>query len=141
MYLFLCGHFEILQELKKLLKSKLNLNPTKIKTPAPKGGWSYVCFKSEEEKATALKILNGYTWKKQTLIAQEAKAVPDPLVKKRNLKSNDSNISSKRVKLDVKDLLEQVNNASTPLWNAPYPNQASIIFWSNLILWFEINCN
>ncbi|KAK6625257.1 hypothetical protein RUM43_005551 [Polyplax serrata] len=102
-------------ELKKLLKSKLNLNPTKIKTPAPKGGWSYVCFKSEEEKATALKILNGYTWKKQTLIAQEAKAVPDPLVKKRNLKSSDSNISSKRVKLDVKDLLEQLESKNNQI--------------------------
>lgn len=37
--------------------------------PNRNGKWLYMCFRSEEDKNTALDILNGYNWKNTTLDA------------------------------------------------------------------------
>uniref|UniRef100_A0A034WPP2 tRNA (uracil(54)-C(5))-methyltransferase n=1 Tax=Bactrocera dorsalis TaxID=27457 RepID=A0A034WPP2_BACDO len=76
------GYFGI-GEFKKLLKSKLNLNMTKIKSPLRKE-FAFVCFRSEEDQQRAIETLNGYKWKGKVLQAAAAKASADPLQKRRN---------------------------------------------------------
>jgi hypothetical protein len=41
--------------------------------PNRKGKWIYMCFRSEEDKNTALDILNGYSWKNTILNASVSK--------------------------------------------------------------------
>ncbi|XP_020716771.1 tRNA (uracil-5-)-methyltransferase homolog A [Ceratitis capitata] len=76
------GYFGI-GEFKKLLKSKLNLNMTKIKSPLRKE-FAFVCFRSQEDQERAIETLNGYKWKGKVLQATAAKASADPLQKRRN---------------------------------------------------------
>lgn len=58
--------------MKKLLKQKLGLKPTKIKTPQRSGGQNhaYLCFRTDEEKEEALRKLDGYKWKGNVLKAK-----------------------------------------------------------------------
>lgn len=58
--------------MKKLLKHKLGLKPTKIKTSQRSGGpnHAYLCFRTDEEKEEALRKLDGYTWKGNVLKAK-----------------------------------------------------------------------
>lgn len=109
-------------EFKKLINIKLELNCSKVKTPNRNGKWLYMCFRSEEDKNTALGILNGYNWKNTKLDASNAKAVPDPLVKKRN-EQFDECPDVKKVKLDNAGAEQQMISAVTPLYNISYPEQ------------------
>lgn len=66
----------LFQQLRKLLKTKLNLNFNKIKLPRKqdnlqkkRDNWVYVCFRNEEDKEEALKVINGLTWKNNVLSA------------------------------------------------------------------------
>ncbi|CAI6367542.1 unnamed protein product [Macrosiphum euphorbiae] len=109
-------------EFKKLINSKLALNCSKVKTPNRNGKWLYMCFRSEEDKNTALGILNGYNWKNTKLDASNAKAVPDPLVRKRNEQFDDSP-DVKKIKLDNAGAEQQMISAVTPLYNISYDEQ------------------
>ncbi|KAL4148973.1 hypothetical protein QTP88_003102 [Uroleucon formosanum] len=109
-------------EFKKLINTKLELNCSKVKTPNRNGKWLYMCFRSEEDKNTALGILNGYSWKNTKLDASNAKAVPDPLVKKRN-EQFDNCLDVKKIKLDNAGAEQQMINAVTPLYNISYDEQ------------------
>ncbi|XP_062564599.1 tRNA (uracil-5-)-methyltransferase homolog A [Armigeres subalbatus] len=71
-------------ELKKLLNNELSLSTNKIKIMRPGCPFLFVCFRDEEGRQAAIKIINGYTWKNKKLQAFEAKPAPDPLIKRRN---------------------------------------------------------
>ncbi|XP_060881063.1 tRNA (uracil-5-)-methyltransferase homolog A-like [Metopolophium dirhodum] len=109
-------------EFKKLINIKLELNCSKVKTPNRNGKWLYMCFRSEEDKNTALGILNGYNWKNTKLDASNAKAVPDPLVKKRNEQFDDCP-DAKKIKLDNAGAEQQMISAVTPLYKISYDEQ------------------
>lgn len=57
-------------------------------------------------------------------ISQNAKAVPDPLVKKRNEQFDDSP-DVKKIKLDNAGAKQQMISAVTPLYNISYDEQVS----------------
>lgn len=114
------------QEIKKLLKGKLKLNPSKIKTPHKFGGknFAFVCFRNETDKEHALKILDGYSWKSRTFKAKSAKAIMDPMLKRRleNSKQNAdaaAAAASSGAPLVKKTILE----ATVPLAHLPYAEQ------------------
>ncbi|XP_034103929.1 tRNA (uracil-5-)-methyltransferase homolog A [Drosophila albomicans] len=75
------GYFGI-GEFKKLLKTTLKLDITKIKSPTRKE-FAFVCFRNQEDQQRALETLNGYKWKGKVLKAMAAKASADPLHKRR----------------------------------------------------------
>ncbi|XP_013119287.2 tRNA (uracil-5-)-methyltransferase homolog A [Stomoxys calcitrans] len=87
------GYFGI-GEFKKLLKNKLKLDMSKIKSPLRKE-FAFVCFRSQADQEKALTLLNGYKWKGKVLQAQIAKASADPLQRKRkeaeNTRDSDAN--------------------------------------------------
>ncbi|VVC28688.1 S-adenosyl-L-methionine-dependent methyltransferase,RNA methyltransferase TrmA, active [Cinara cedri] len=109
-------------EFKKLVNQKLKLKCSKVKTPNRNGKWLYVCFRSEEDKDVALGVLNGYNWKNTVLEASNAKAVPDPMVQKRN-EQFDNYSDQKRKKLDNIGAEQQMISAVTPLFDIPYEKQ------------------
>lgn len=112
-------------ELKKLINDKLKLGSNKIKPPKRGSKWIYVCFRSEEDRQSALSAINGYTWKKSTLSAEIAKPAPDPLIKRRNDEKQLSK-ESKKQKLEENRSQEDILKFSaTPLWNIPYSEQIS----------------
>ncbi|XP_054290417.1 tRNA (uracil-5-)-methyltransferase homolog A-like [Macrosteles quadrilineatus] len=113
-------------ELKKLINHKLKLGSNKIKTPKTGSQWLYICFRNEEDKEEALKVLNGFKWKNKTLSASAAKPAPDPLVKRRNEASNDGNNSGKRQKMDdSRPQLERLKDSTVPLWRLTPDEQAA----------------
>lgn len=57
-------------EFKKFLNEKLELNANKIKPPKRGSGWAYICFRSEESREKAIKLLNGIEWKHAKLTAR-----------------------------------------------------------------------
>ncbi|XP_045448001.1 tRNA (uracil-5-)-methyltransferase homolog A [Melitaea cinxia] len=112
-------------ELKKLMNQKLGLNMSKIKRPKNGSHWLYACFQNDEERTKAIAALNGYSWKGKTLIAEEAKPAPDPLVRKR--KQDEDTAQSKKKKEDEnKPQEERLKDAVTPYWNIPYEEQLKI---------------
>ncbi|XP_052741414.1 tRNA (uracil-5-)-methyltransferase homolog B isoform X2 [Bicyclus anynana] len=112
-------------ELKKLMNNKLGLNTSKIKRPKNGSHWLYACFQNDEERIKAIAALNGYSWKGKTLIAEEAKPAPDPLVRKR--KQEEEGIQNKKKKEDNdKSQEERLKDAVTPYWNMPYEEQTKL---------------
>ncbi|XP_037934173.1 tRNA (uracil-5-)-methyltransferase homolog A [Teleopsis dalmanni] len=93
------GYFGI-GEFKKLIKTKLQLDMTKIKSPKRKD-FAFVCFRSEEQQKRAIELLNGYRWKGKELQAIIAKASADPLMKRRNMEQKDGNIKRVRTSADA----------------------------------------
>ncbi|XP_050536681.1 tRNA (uracil-5-)-methyltransferase homolog A-like isoform X2 [Daktulosphaira vitifoliae] len=112
-----------LEEFKKLINQQLKLNSVKVKTPTRNGKWLYVCFHSDEEKISALNVLNGYSWKNTVLEVSEAKAVPDPLVKKRNEQFENNAPDTKKPKLCNVEAEKQMIENVTPLHHLPYEEQ------------------
>uniref|UniRef100_A0A1B6J213 tRNA (uracil(54)-C(5))-methyltransferase n=1 Tax=Homalodisca liturata TaxID=320908 RepID=A0A1B6J213_9HEMI len=110
-------------ELKKLLNTKLKLGSNKIKPPKKRSNWVFVCFRSEEDREEALKVINGLKWKNVTLSAIVAKPAPDPLVKRRNEAQEEAN---KRLKVDDQRTQEEkVKDSTVPLWRLPREEQAN----------------
>ncbi|XP_054734993.1 tRNA (uracil-5-)-methyltransferase homolog A isoform X1 [Anastrepha obliqua] len=109
------GYFGI-GEFKKLLKSKLNLNMTKIKSPLRKE-FAFVCFRSQEDQQRAIETLNGYKWKGKVLQASAAKASADPLQKRRNehAQREEGAVQPKRQRTSA--------DAICPYANLPYEEQ------------------
>ncbi|XP_026499811.2 tRNA (uracil-5-)-methyltransferase homolog A [Vanessa tameamea] len=112
-------------ELKKLMNQKLGLNTSKIKRPKNGSHWLYACFQNDEERTKAISVLNGYLWKGKTLIAEEAKPAPDPLVRKRKQEEDASQIKKKKEN-ENKSQEERLKDAVTPFWNIPYEEQLKL---------------
>lgn len=109
-------------ELKKLMNHKLGLNTSKIKRPKNGSHWLYACFQNDEERKKAIEALNGYSWKGKTLIAEEAKPAPDPLVRKR--KQDEEDTDPKKKKEDFsRSQEERLKDATTPFWTMEYEDQ------------------
>uniref|UniRef100_A0A3F2YU11 tRNA (uracil(54)-C(5))-methyltransferase n=1 Tax=Anopheles christyi TaxID=43041 RepID=A0A3F2YU11_9DIPT len=70
-------------ELKKLLNVKMKLSTNKIKIMKPGSPFIFICFRNQEDREAAIKMLDGYKWKGKSLSAFEAKPAPDPLVRRR----------------------------------------------------------
>lgn len=98
------------------------MNPSKIKTPHKFGGknFAFVCFRNEADKENALKILDGYNWKGRTFKAKSAKAIMDPMLKRRleNAKQNAAAAAATTPPVK-KTILE----ATVPLAHLPYAEQ------------------
>lgn len=110
-------------ELRSLMK-KLKMRPTKMKTKNQHGGkdHAYLCFRTVAEKEHALKVFDGFKWKGRTLRVKEAKALMDPLVKKRLEEEAIQNGAAPPRKPKIfqkKTVLE----ATAPLANLPYDEQ------------------
>ncbi|XP_055299211.1 tRNA (uracil-5-)-methyltransferase homolog A [Sitodiplosis mosellana] len=107
-------------ELRALIK-KLKLKPTKIKTTNSYGGrdFAFLCFRTVEEKESAMKLFNGYKWKGKEISAKEGKAVLDPLIKRRLAEESLDQNAPKPKKFRKKTVVE----ATVPLANVPYENQ------------------
>lgn len=116
----------IAQEIKKLLKGKLKLNPSKIKTPNKFGGknFAFVCFRNEADKENALKILDGYSWKGRTFKAKSAKAIMDPMLKRRleNSKQNTAAATAAAAS-STPPVKKTILEATVPLAHLPYAEQ------------------
>ncbi|XP_075161072.1 tRNA (uracil-5-)-methyltransferase homolog A [Haematobia irritans] len=109
------GYFGI-GEFKKLLKNKLKLDMSKIKSPLRKD-FAFVCFRSQEDQEKALSLLNGYKWKGKILQTQVAKPSADPLQRKRKEERGSTGIeeNNKRHKTSAE--------ATCPLASMPYDKQ------------------
>ncbi|XP_016995546.2 tRNA (uracil-5-)-methyltransferase homolog A [Drosophila takahashii] len=107
------GYFGI-GEFKKLLRSTLKFDVTKIKAPTRKE-FAFVCFRSQEDQQRGLETLNGYKWKGKVLKAQAAKASADPLQKRRAAEDQESEKKPKKQRTAVE--------ATCPLSHIPYEQQ------------------
>merc|ERR1711994_429772 len=63
-----CGH----SQLKKLFSHKLKLNFHKLKPCGPKANYMYICFKNEEDKEKAIKVIDGFVFKGSKLRAKSS---------------------------------------------------------------------
>ncbi|XP_014274705.1 tRNA (uracil-5-)-methyltransferase homolog A [Halyomorpha halys] len=109
-------------EFRKLLKSKLKLDCSKVKSPKGGSPWLYACFRSEEERKKAISLLSGYKWKGSILSVKTADPVPDPLIKRRLEESNDS--PNKKIKYETpEEQKEALLMSVAPKWNVAYENQ------------------
>jgi tRNA (uracil-5-)-methyltransferase len=105
-------------EMKKLFKTKLALDASKIKIPRPNSKFGFVCFRNLEEKTKAMAILNGYVWKGSTLTCTEAKASKDPFAKRKIDGTDEAKQPHKKAKT--------VEETSAPLGHLPYEEQLKI---------------
>ncbi|XP_050294370.1 tRNA (uracil-5-)-methyltransferase homolog A [Anthonomus grandis grandis] len=106
-------------EFKKLLNEKLKLNANKIKTPRRNCQYAFVCFRNEEDRDNAIKVISEYTWKGKQLAAVYAKPCADPLVKKRQ-QFDSSTDSNKKQKIPIEDRIKQ---STVPLVDLEYEKQ------------------
>lgn len=97
------------------------MRPTKIKTKNNHGSQNhaFLCFRTVEEKENAVKIFDGYQWKGREIKVKEAKALLDPLVKRRFEEKNLDENGPRPKKLKKKTILE----ATVPLAHIPYEEQ------------------
>lgn len=118
-----------ISQLRKLINEKLQLGCNKVKPMKPASYRAYACFRSEEDRVQALKVINGYKWKGNVLKAQNAKPCPDPLVKKRKgqgeTEGNGEGASDKKPRCDKLPLEQRIKDSVSPYWNLPYPEQLS----------------
>lgn len=110
-------------QLRKLLNVTLKLNPCKIKAIGSPPHFVFTTFRSEEDRDTALKLLNGYVWKGKSLIAKKANPAADPLVKKRKAGDSEDCTDAKKLKEDDIPIELKLKNAVTPFWDIPYEEQ------------------
>ncbi|CAG9856575.1 unnamed protein product [Phyllotreta striolata] len=109
-----------INEFRKLLNEKLKLNSNKVKTTRKNSPFAFVCFRSDEDRDNALKVLDKYKWKGKELVVMKAKPAPDPLVKKR--KEDCDEQGGKRAKFEG-SLEERLKNSTIPFWNVEYSKQ------------------
>lgn len=105
------------------MNQKLNLNASKIKRPRNGSPWLYACFPNDEERSKAISALNGFCWKGKTLIAEDAKPAPDPLVRKRRQDEVGTGKGKKAKEDENKSQAERLKDATTPYWRMPYNEQ------------------
>lgn len=111
--------------LKKFLRSKLKLNPHKIKSVGNSPLYSFVTFRCEEDREKALSVLQGYEWKGKKLQVKKANPMADPLVKKRKQGNAEDSPAVKKARMEGSNIsvAMQIKNAVHPLWNLPYEEQ------------------
>lgn len=93
-----------------------------MKTKDKYGGrdFAFLCFRTQEERDSAMKLLNGYKWKNREVTAKEGKAILDPLLKRRlEEESLDQNAPRSKKFKPKKTVLE----ATVPLASIPYEDQ------------------
>ncbi|KAL3272385.1 hypothetical protein HHI36_013862 [Cryptolaemus montrouzieri] len=116
-----------ISEFKKLLNEKLKLNSRKIKQANRNARYAFICFRNEEERDNAIKVLTGYSWKGKTLEVVKAKPSADPFVIKRNQENNEDGNDVKKLKRenspDNRSPEERVKESTTPLSDMPYEEQ------------------
>ncbi|KAJ8311994.1 hypothetical protein KUTeg_009367 [Tegillarca granosa] len=74
-------------QLKKKLGT-LGVKPVKVKA-LMRDKFAFATFRNEEEREDAIKKINGFVWKGNTLKAKKAKPTADPLLMKRKLAQDD----------------------------------------------------
>lgn len=92
-----------------------------MKTPNKYGGkeHAFLCFRTEAEKEEALRKINGFNWRGRVLKAKLAKAIMDPMQKKRLEESSGHSGESTKTKSKKKTVLE----AAAPFAHIPYEEQ------------------
>lgn len=80
---------------------------------------AFLCFRSVEEKEEAKKLLTGYNWRGREISVKEAKAVVDPVLKRRLEEKKLDQNAPKPKKFRMKTVLE----ATVPLAELPYEEQ------------------
>ncbi|XP_051625070.1 tRNA (uracil-5-)-methyltransferase homolog A isoform X1 [Manacus candei] len=109
-------------DVKKFL-AKYGLNPHKIKLFG-KQTFSFVTFKSEEERDKAVRVLQGALWKSRRLSVRLAKPKADPMAKKRRREEDAEPGEAKRAAPSGDEpLSKRIADVVTPLWNVPYEEQ------------------
>lgn len=116
------SRFTGVSDLKKLFKTKLQLETAKIKKPGHRESRAYVCFRSAEDRDSALAQLVDYKWKGKVLTSKIAAAAPDPMVRKR--KAINEDINGKK----FKDLPpeEALKESATPYAQFEYGKQLQL---------------
>ncbi|KAG5890762.1 hypothetical protein JTB14_016499 [Gonioctena quinquepunctata] len=114
-----------INEFRKLLNDKLKLNSNKIKTTKKNSPFAFVCFRNENDRENAIKVLSNYNWKGKELQILKAKPTPDPLVKKRKENSEEME-ANKRVKLDEGSQEDRLKNSTIPYHNMEYDQQLKL---------------
>ncbi|ENN76561.1 hypothetical protein D910_08348, partial [Dendroctonus ponderosae] len=112
-------------EFRKLLNNTLKLNSNKIKTPKRNSSYAFVCFRNEEDRDKAIKVLTEYKWKGKQLHAIYAKPSADPLVKKRKKEFDDNNASKKQKNYNL-PVNDQIKLSTIPLVDTEYEKQLSL---------------
>ncbi|KAL3858200.1 hypothetical protein ACJMK2_012802 [Sinanodonta woodiana] len=114
-------------ELKKKLFN-LGLKPVKLKAQGK--NFTFVTFRCEEDRESALQVLNGFKWKGSILKAKKANPAADPLLQKRkeNEAEGDGHHQNKRQKTDsmVEDGLspeDRLRHSVCPLCDVSYEEQ------------------
>ncbi|NWQ65879.1 TRM2A methyltransferase, partial [Neopipo cinnamomea] len=109
-------------DVKKFL-AKHGLSPHKIKLFG-RQTFAFVTFKSEEERAKAVRVLQGAPWKGRGLSVRLAKPKADPMAKKRRQEEDAEPGEAKRPAASADDSpSRRIADVVTPLWNVPYEEQ------------------
>ena len=111
--------------LKKLIEKNCKVKPHKIKV-IKEGNkpYSFISFKSADDRDKAIGIMNGLTWKKQKLYAKRANPAKDPLIKKRL--EEDLSTEPEIGLENIADAGDRLNDKICPLWRTPYDEQLKI---------------
>eukprot|EP00794_Sanderia_malayensis_P013751 gene13751-15189_t len=124
------------QQLKQTLE-KLKVKSRKIKLDHH-GRCAYLTFRSEEEREEAIKTISGFSLKNHILTAKKAKPKPDPQLRKRQLKQDNSSLSpnSKNARLETSSDSSKICHDLPPekmlvrvvtdLYDTPYDQQLKI---------------
>ncbi|XP_044760010.1 tRNA (uracil-5-)-methyltransferase homolog A [Coccinella septempunctata] len=119
-----------ISEFKKLLNDKLKLNSRKIKQANRNARYAFICFRNEEDRENAIKVLTGYSWKGKVLEVLKAKPSADPFVLKRSQENDHKDGSSKKFKNDKasdnRTPEERVKESTIPLADIPYNDQLKL---------------
>ncbi|NWR83442.1 TRM2A methyltransferase, partial [Furnarius figulus] len=112
-------------DVKKFL-CKYGLSPHKIKLLA-RQPLAFVTFRSEAERARALRVLHGARWKGRPLGVRLAKPRADPMARKRRRdgEAQPGQPSAKRAAPPGREQppSRRIADVVTPLWNVPYEEQ------------------
>lgn len=92
-----------------------------MKTQNKYGGkdHAFLCFRTAAEKEEALRKIDGFTWRGRVLKAKLAKAIMDPMQKKRLEDAQPDNSDGPKTKAKKKTVLE----AAAPFAHIPYEEQ------------------
>ena len=105
--------FFSIAQMKKILNSKLELNPHKLK-PVGKGArYMFVNFANEEDREKAVEKLNGFRFKGNRLKAFKTRPAKDPMLK----------VAEKEEPVDDRPASEKVMEAVCPLAEKSYEDQ------------------
>ncbi|KAI0240575.1 tRNA (Uracil-5-)-methyltransferase-like A [Lamellibrachia satsuma] len=98
----------------------------KMKLPE-RGQYIFLTFRCEEDRESAIELIDGHQWKGQELKAKKANPAADPLLKKRKQESEQRMQPNKKAKLSKTEsdvpVEIRLNESVTPLWKMPYEEQ------------------